>query len=62
MINAGRRIDDLYASAWQEAIENVAKVINKRLHTNYSLREDWMILEEIAMDFGIRFDENGGII
>lgn len=55
-------INDLYATAWQDAIKNVAMMINRRLGTNYDLKNDWDALERLATDFDIRFDENGNIV
>lgn len=55
-------IDDLYACAWENAISNVADVINIQLHTSYFRGRDWNILENIALKLKIRFDDNGEII
>lgn len=56
-----KRIDELCGCAWDEAIVNVAKVVERRLGVKYT-KEDWDALEHLAMDFDIRFDENGEIV
>ena len=62
IIEEMKRIDELCANAWWSAVDNVAKAVNRRLNTNYSAKADWDMLENIAMDFGIRFDDNGEIV
>lgn len=53
--------DAICASAWDNAIENVAKCVNEVLGLNISTRE-WQKLEELANKLNIRFDENGEIV
>ena len=56
-------IEDMYASAWQAAIENVGNILNKELGLNLQVtQDDWRQVERIADALKIRFDENGEII
>ena len=54
------KINEIYASAWDNAIYNTANVINANMGTNYTL-ENWQALQKIALKFDIDFDENGEI-
>ena len=56
------KIDELYASAWQHALEEVAEIVN--INTGLKLFEarDWNALENIALKLGVDFTENGEII
>ena len=52
-------IEDLGGAAWDNAIEQTAKYIN-RLGFNYTYR-DWRVLEPFAIVNDLAFDENGNI-
>lgn len=56
------KIDALYASAWQHALEEVAEIVN--INTGLKLFEarDWKALENIALKLGVDFDANGEIV
>ncbi len=54
-----KRIDDLAGGAFEEAIKNVANIINRRMGTSFSYKEDWDALEHLANDFDLMFNENG---
>lgn len=60
-VNESYTIEDIYASAWEGAIEEVAKILNDELETNFSL-QDWAKLERVAERLNIKFDENGEIV
>lgn len=51
-------IENLCASAWQNAITETANFLNEYGH-NYSLREDWVVVEAFATVYKLIFDENG---
>ena len=53
-------IEDLYASAWDNAIEQTAEYVNK-FGFNYTLA-DWRVLEPFAIVNDLAFDENGFIL
>lgn len=51
-------INDLYASAWQNAVTTVAKILGRSTD-----KEAWWIeIEDLCETLGLRFDENGNII
>ncbi len=54
--------DLLFGEAWNEAIREVAEVLNEELGTNLFSMRDWTRLERIAERFHIRFNENGEIV
>lgn len=55
------KINDLYAHAWQSAIENVAAMLNVTMVTNFSPARDCDKIERLADRLGIDFTENGDI-
>lgn len=55
-------IEHMYASAYEEAITQVADILNSTLGTNYTYIEDWAVLDMLAEQLGVQFDENGNII
>ena len=59
------KIDNLYASAWQNAIEQTAATINAFLSDKLIKRltpaEDWDVIENIAMSLNIEFTLDGDI-
>lgn len=56
-------IDDLIGTAYNDAIENVIAVINRKAGREvfFSPRDKFAI-EDIAQALGVRFDENGEIV
>ena len=56
------KINDLYASAYQQAIEETAAVIYVILDIKFTYKRDFLKLEKFADYFGLEFDENGYII
>lgn len=52
-------IEDLFASAWQDAIYAVGEVLGK---SPFYIMRDWVEIEEVARKLGVRFNENGEII
>jgi len=56
------KIEDLYAYAYESAIENVATIVNLTLGTHYFFARDWAKLEQLADKLGIDFDENGELV
>ena len=55
-------IDELYAGAWDNAIENTAKQIKKVHGREYTRKDDWVVLETYAQVYRLSFDINGEII
>lgn len=55
-------IEGLYASAWENAIDNTAKILNEKLGTAFNRRDNWFIIETMATEMNIQFDENGDLI
>ena len=55
-------IKNLYASAWESAIDNAAKKINVALGTDFNRSIDWYTIEVLAERMGLKFDENGNIL
>lgn len=55
-------INELYASAWECAIDNAAVIINLELGTNFNRSNDFSIVEQLANHMGLKFDENGGLV
>lgn len=62
MIMKGKTIEFMFASAYENALTNVADEINKQMGTNFSYVRDWASLDIIAGKLGVRFDDNGEII
>lgn len=48
--------------AYNEAIREVAEVLNEELGTNLFCARDWARLEAIALKLGVTFNENGEIV
>lgn len=56
------KISELYASAWDNAIEETAEFVNQTVpYTKYTYR-DWVVLEPFAIVNELEFDENGYLI
>ena len=55
-------IDDLYASAYENAINNVIGVLNESLGTKYFFSRDCYVIDTIAEKLNIKFDVDGEII
>lgn len=55
-------IDQLFAEAYNNAIDNVAYHINKVMETEFFRYRDWPQLHDLALALGIRFDGNGEIL
>lgn len=56
-------INDLYASAWESAIDEVASVLNGKIDGLHLFRtRDWVVIEQVAESLNIRFTVNGEII
>ena len=56
------KIDELYASAWQHALEEVAGIVNANTGLELFEARDWNALENIALKLGVDFDANGEIV
>lgn len=56
------KIDELYASAWQHALDEVAEVVNMNTGLKLFEARDWNALENIALKLGVDFDANGEIV
>ena len=54
--------DAICGEAYNEAIREVAEVLNEGLGTNLFSARDWARLETIALKLGIMFNENGEIV
>lgn len=52
-------IDEIYASAWENAIKNVGKLLYKDERESM---HDWSFVQDIATKLNIRFDLNGNIV
>lgn len=52
----------LFGSAWEEALQEVADIINETLGTNLWYGRDWVALEHIAYELGVDFTVDGEII
>lgn len=52
----------IQGSAYNEALKEVAEVINEAMGTNFFYRRDWVALEEVATRLGVRFNEDGEIV
>ena len=55
-----KSIEDLYASAWDNAIEQTAEYVNK-FGFNYTYA-DWRVLEPFAIVNDLAFDEDGFLV
>lgn len=56
-------INDLYGSAWESAIDEVASVLNGKIDGLHLFRtRDWVAIEQVAESLNIRFTVNGEII
>lgn len=55
-------IDDMYAGAWNEAIEEIVNIINEELGQEVCSIQEWTPIENIASRLGVRFNENGEIL
>jgi len=57
------KIDDLYASAWENAIAETANFLNSlnkfAWRNDYNYANDWHVLEAYAAYNNFEFDENG---
>lgn len=52
----------LFGAAYEEALTEVAEVLNKHLGTKLWYGRDWVALEEIALALGVDFTANGEIV
>lgn len=54
-------IGELYAGAWDNAIEQTAGAV-KKLHGREYTRADWVVLEAYAEVYRLEFDIDGYIV
>lgn len=52
-------IEDLYATAWQDAIYAVGEVLGK---SRFYIMRDWVEIEEVARKLNVRFNADGEIV
>lgn len=55
-------INDLYASAWECAIDSAANIINFELGTDFNRFNDWSTIELLAERMGLKFNANGELV
>lgn len=55
-------INDLYASAWECAIDSAANIINFELGTDFNRSDDFSIVEQLASRMGLKFNANGELV
>lgn len=55
-------IDKLYRHAYEIALYNVAKLVNRCNQKQFSFRDNAVELEQLAQMLEIKFNENGDII
>ena len=60
------KIDELHASAWDNAIVQTADYLNGlnqyAWRSDYNYRNDWHVLEAYAAYNNLEFDENGFLL
>lgn len=55
-------INELFASSWEQAIDNVIEIMSKTSFRILSRRNDWAQAQSYALEKNIRFDVNGNIV
>ena len=55
-------IEDLYASACENAIDHMAFIATKALKNEYTRKEDWVFLENLAKELEAEFDIDGELV
>lgn len=55
-------INELFASAWECAIDNVIEIMSKTSFRILTRRNDWALAQSYAIEKNIRFDVNGNIV
>lgn len=56
-------IEQLYASAWQQAIEDTAELVNSlNKSSNIYGADDWIVLECYAIVNNLKFDQDGYLV
>jgi hypothetical protein len=56
------KADNLCGYAFDSAMNNVIKIINRYCNTSLTYEGNWEAIENIANELGISFDANGEII
>ena len=56
------QIEDLYAEAYNSAINNTIEYLNDMLGLSLNYASDWARVHELIEKLGIRFDVNGEIV
>ena len=56
------KINELYGEAWIDAVYKVMTKLNDVFGTDYFLARDKYMIEKIAYDMNLRFNEKGELV